>query len=500
MFDLTPYNTFNLTVFCKEGRTISTVEDLKRPINGPFIVLGGGSDVLFTEDFDGTVLINQLYGITLNTVYKSGKVVTSILKPESNATASLASDLTSSTVTCAQASLSAIDVKAAQSLMSAESTETAESAKTAHAATSQVTSTLATHAPQLANASLQSPIDNDAATVAANSAFGGNHISGAQAHVTSSQSSALPQIPASTQDAGVNSQAMSQSLGREKNLSSSQSLGLVQLSQGQDEDEIECYKVRVGGGEILDETIEVLLEHGISGMENLSLIPGTIGAAPIQNIGAYGVEIGDMIESVEAFDFASGKLIVMSKADCQFGYRSSYFKQHKERSLFITHVNLIFKPGFKPQQSYAGLQSLEFKDALAVRNRVIALRTLKLPNPRYVGNAGSFFKNPYVSAQFLEKLQQQYETVPAYAQDDGSYKLAAGWLIDKAGCRGIRHGQAGTWGNQALVIVNLGQAKPHEIVAMAKYVCAEVKSKFGLDLWPEVRLYGQHGEKEWDQI
>lgn len=396
MFDLTAYNTFNLTVFCKEGRTIHSVEDLQQSVEEPFVILGGGSDVLFTEDFDGTVLINKILGVHLTCVYQSGKTTEYVLKSAESSVPS------------------AFDGKSDRSSQSATSN---------------------------------------------------------------------------------NSNTSNESVTSEYYCARVQKVDLTSA-----EDQIACYKVRIGGGESLDGCVELLLNHGINGLENLSLIPGSVGAAPIQNIGAYGVEIGDVIESVEAYDFDLGQVVTFSKNECCFGYRTSYFKQHKERRLFITHVTLCLQPGFFPKQSYAGLQSMEFKDAHAVRNRVIALRNLKLPNPRYVGNAGSFFKNPSVAPEFLFKLQQQYETVPAFAQEDGSFKLAAGWLIDKAGCRGIRHGQAGTWGGQALVIVNLGQAKPHEIVAMAKYVSAEVKSKFGLDLCPEVRLYGRHGEKEWDQI
>ena len=131
---------------------------------------------------------------------------------------------------------------------------------------------------------------------------------------------------------------------------------------------------------------------------------------------------------------------------------------------------------------------------------MIALRNEKLPNPAYVGNAGSFFKNPYVTTEIYEKLKAKYANMPCWQQEDGSYKLAAGWLIDKSGCRGIKHGQVGTWGNQALVIVNLGRAKPHEITALAKYITAAVKEKFLIDLVPEVRLYGKNGEIAWDQI
>ena len=252
---------------------------------------------------------------------------------------------------------------------------------------------------------------------------------------------------------------------------------------------------------LLDELIATLIQQGICGLENLSLIPGTVGAAPIQNVGAYGVEIGDLIATVEAREVFSGKQVTLTQEQCRFGYRSSIFKEQGWSSLFITHVTFKLPLNFEPRVNYAGLQSNEFKDAFAMRDRVISLRNEKLPNPKYVGNAGSFFKNPYVSKETVEKLQDAYEgKVPCYLLEDGNYKLAAGWLIDKAQCRGLRHGQVGTWGKQALVIVNLGNAKPHEVVALARYVSAEVKSKFGIDLVPEVRLYGKHGELAWDQI
>lgn len=331
MFDLSAYNTFNLTVFAKDGREICSKQDLKEPVSRPYIILGGGSDVLFTEDFDGTVLINRIKGIEVS-----------------------------------------------------------------------------------------------------------------------------------------------------------------KCSNG--------YKVRAGGGEILDELIDKLLDKGICGLENLSLIPGTVGAAPIQNVGAYGIEIGDFIESIEAVDLKDGSEHVLGKDECKFGYRTSLFKEPEFSSYFITHVTFVLPNCFKPKQNYAGLQSVEFKSPRQVRDRVIALRNEKLPNPAYVGNAGSFFKNPYVTTEIYEKLKAKYDNMPCWQQEDGSYKLAAGWLIDKSGCRGIKHGQVGTWGNQALVIVNLGCAKPHEITALAKYITAEVKEKFLIDLVPEVRLYGKNGEIAWDQI
>lgn len=367
MFDLSKYNTFNLTVYSQCGREIKSLNDLKAPIQKPYIILGGGSDVLFTEDFEGTVLINRIQGVEISKV---------------------------------EGPLPALLQKIYQKEQSDHS-----------------------------------------------------HQSG-------------PSLKGNTKE--FNDKAF--------------------------------YKIRVGGGVILDELIDELIEKGIPGLENLSLIPGTVGAAPIQNIGAYGVEIGDFIESVETFDLETGAIRIFSNEECKFAYRSSVFKEDLYKSLFITHVNLVLPNEFKPRQNYAGLQSHEFKDPRALRDRVIALRNEKLPNPKYVGNAGSFFKNPYVPKQCFYDLKLQYDHVPAYEQDDGSYKLAAGWLIDKANCRGIKHGQVGTWGQQALVIVNLGKAKPHEVVAIAKYVSTEVKSKFGIDLIPEVRLYGKHGEKEWAQI
>lgn len=331
MFNLKNYNTFNLTVYAQEGREINSVDDLTAPVTEPYIILGGGSDVLFTEDFAGTVLINKIAGLEIK-------------------------------------------------------------------------------------------------------------------------------------------------------------------------EEIDCYKVRAGGGLILDDLIVTLLNQGISGLENLSLIPGTVGAAPIQNVGAYGVEIGSLIQSVEVIDLKTLKKSCLSAQECCFDYRYSIFKEYSHSSCFITYVNFKLPKCFKPVQNYAGLQSYVFNDALSLRERVIALRNEKLPNPKFVGNAGCFFKNPYVDSAKLKDLQNEFGSLPFYPADNGNYKLAAGWLIDKANCRGIKHGQVGTWGQQALVIVNLGNAKPHEIVALAKYISAEVKSKFAIDLVPEVRLYGKHGEKAWEQI
>lgn len=367
MFDLSAYNTFKLKVFCREGKEIRSVEDLEAVsanLCEPVIFLGSGSDVLFTSDFEGTVLIGRIKGIEISAVFSSGRQSTKVL------------------------------------------------------------------------------ISSDA--------------------------------------------PLSESLSAVNSLRKNETPVF--------------YRLRIGGGEVLDRVIELLIDLGIPGLENLSLIPGTVGAAPVQNVGAYGSEIADFIESVEAFDVDSRERIIFSHEECRFGYRSSYFKSEKKRRLFLTHVNLRLNAVFKAKADYAGLQSLQFESAVAVRERVIALRREKLPDPAFVGNAGSFFKNPYVSAELFSSLKEKWPDMPAWPQSDGSYKLAAGWLIDKAGCRGIKHGRAGTWGGQALVIVNLGQALPHEIVAVASYVCAEVKRVFAVDLIPEVRIYGRYGEEEWNRI
>lgn len=266
-------------------------------------------------------------------------------------------------------------------------------------------------------------------------------------------------------------------------------------------EENDSYLVRAGAGEILDDFIATLLKQGITGLENLSGIPGTVGAAPIQNIGAYGVEIGDYIDTIEAVNIDTGELVLLSREECRFGYRDSIFKQQPELKLFVLYVNFVFPDQFVPHLSYKGLKEKELRDADAVRREVLALRSRKLPDPRFVGNAGSFFKNPLVSEDKVKALREIYPDMPVFTSGaEGQYKLAAGWLIDQADCRGITHGQAGTWEHQALVLVNRGQARPHEIVSLAKYVAAQVSNKFAIELTPEVRLYGRHGEVKWTDL
>lgn len=260
------------------------------------------------------------------------------------------------------------------------------------------------------------------------------------------------------------------------------------------------YKVRSGGGIALDSLISDLVDKGAYGLENLSAVPGTVGAAPVQNVGAYGTEVGDYIESVEFFDLQTKKAGKLLKKDCLFAYRHSIFKEEIAKSWFITYVNFVLPDTFRPNFTYKGIEGEGLSSAKAVRDKIIALRSAKLPNPELVGNAGSFFKNPIVSKNTVDAIKAQFEDVPVYPFSDGLYKLAAGWLIDKAGCRGITKGKAGTWEHQALVLVNRGGANPSEIIALGKYICAKVKEKFAIDLYPEVRLIGKDGEVFWQDL
>lgn len=260
------------------------------------------------------------------------------------------------------------------------------------------------------------------------------------------------------------------------------------------------YEVTAGGGLVLDDLISELLSKGICGLENLSAIPGTVGAAPVQNIGAYGVEIGTLIKSVQCYDLLSRQEISLSSDECEFGYRTSYFKKHPERRLFITSVTFNLHSVFSPVLRYNGLEGENLKDAWAVRERVINLRREKLPDPKKIGNAGSFFKNPVVEKKVVEELKIKYPDLPFYETGDGKFKLASGWLIEKAGCKGIIHGNVGTWKKQALVIVNYGNARPHEVVSLARYIQSEVENKFGISIEPEVRIYGRKGEISWQDL
>ena len=242
--------------------------------------------------------------------------------------------------------------------------------------------------------------------------------------------------------------------------------------------------VKVGAGVIWDDLVSILVTKGLHGVENLSLIPGTVGAAPVQNIGAYGVELAEVLESVEVLNLETLTVEVLSNSSCEFAYRDSLFKQHPGR-YFITSVSLKLskKPCFT--LDYGDLKALSLKEKLdlqGVRDRVIALRTAKLPDPKVLPNAGSFFKNPIVSSDVAETLKLKYPNLVAYPQEDGSMKLAAGWLIEQANWKGKKVGNVGMHAQQALVLVNYGRANQSEVLALADQVQASVLVKFGVSL------------------
>lgn len=243
-------------------------------------------------------------------------------------------------------------------------------------------------------------------------------------------------------------------------------------------------------GENWDELVQKTVENNFSGLENLSYIPGTVGAAPVQNIGAYGCEIKDSIEWVDAIDARDLSTKRFSKNDCRFAYRNSFFKTPEGKNFIITKVGFNLSKEFKPNIAYKELSFL-FKDStptlLDVRNAVVEIRKKKLPDPKNIGTAGSFFKNPIVSRELFEKLKIEFPNVISYPVSDSEVKIAAGWLIDKVcNLKGVKIKNVGTFERQALAIVNFGGAQAEEIKLFAKKIQNEVKQKTKINLEWEV--------------
>jgi UDP-N-acetylmuramate dehydrogenase len=248
----------------------------------------------------------------------------------------------------------------------------------------------------------------------------------------------------------------------------------------------ESILVKVAAGEPWHALVRWSLEQGLGGLENLSLIPGTVGAAPIQNIGAYGAELQDLFHQLTVFDFASGQLRTLDRAACRFGYRDSIFKHADGAGLVIVDVTLALPKRWQPNLRYAelaqALAGVAAPTALQVSDAVVAIRQAKLPDPAVVGNAGSFFKNPVVPAAQCADLLARFPGLVHHAQPDGSHKLAAGWLIDQCGWKGRSMGNAGVYARQALVLVNQGGATGAEIVALARAIQADVQQRYGVAL------------------
>ena len=250
--------------------------------------------------------------------------------------------------------------------------------------------------------------------------------------------------------------------------------------------------VAVGGGEIWHDFVLWAVQHQLGGIENLALIPGTVGAAPIQNIGAYGVEIKDVFHSLTAIDRQTGELLTFNAVDCAFGYRDSFFKKEGKDRFFISKVCFTLKKAPHTLHMNYGdirhilqVKNIENPDIQDIAEAVMAIRQSKLPDPSVLGNAGSFFKNPEIDSAQFETLKQEFPNIVGYPTAQG-IKLAAGWLIEQAGLKGQRFGAVGVHERQALVLVHYGGGSGRDIKALAERVQAKVLEKFGVALTPEV--------------
>ncbi len=253
--------------------------------------------------------------------------------------------------------------------------------------------------------------------------------------------------------------------------------------------------VRAGAGENWHGFVMHCLDQGWSGMENLSLIPGNVGATPIQNIGAYGVDMAQIFEVLEAWDIEDRKLVRFTRSDCSFGYRESYFKHEGKNRFIILSVTYcldtvpVFHTTYGPIQEELVKMGVAELSVRAISDAVIRIRSSKLPDPKHIGNAGSFFKNPVVSKEAYGIFLQKYPDMVGHELPEGGVKLAAGWLIEKAGWKGFRRGDAGCHQRQALVLVNYGNATGTQILQLSQEIMDDVHHKFGVHLEREVNIY-----------
>lgn len=251
--------------------------------------------------------------------------------------------------------------------------------------------------------------------------------------------------------------------------------------------------VESGAGEIWHQFVLYCIDHGFGGIENLSLIPGSVGASPMQNIGAYGVEIKDVFVSLKAYHITSGEIHEFTHEQCQFGYRESVFKRALKRQYIICSVRFKLSKVHKINSTYgaieAELETMNISEPTIrdISNAVIAIRSSKLPDPNQIGNAGSFFKNPVVTQDIVDSIQKKYEKFPQYPAV-GGVKLAAGWLIEQCGWKGKTFGTYGVNKNQALVLVNYGGSSGQEIFDLSERIIRDVEATFGIRLEREVNI------------
>lgn len=257
----------------------------------------------------------------------------------------------------------------------------------------------------------------------------------------------------------------------------------------------ERVELRVGSGVVWDDFVAYTVKKGLYGAENLSLIPGEVGASAVQNIGAYGVEVKDLVVSVDAVDAATGKKRRFTREECRYAYRDSIFKKELKGRYFVTYVTyrLSKLPVF--HLDYGNVRAELEKDGMEptlanVRRVIAAIRSNKLPDPKVTGNAGSFFMNPVVSQEQFDRLQAEYSEMPSYRLDGNRVKIPAGWLIERCGWKGKALGPAAVHDRQALVLVNRGGATGRDVLRLADEVARSVKERFGIEISPEVNLIG----------
>ena len=252
--------------------------------------------------------------------------------------------------------------------------------------------------------------------------------------------------------------------------------------------------LRCGSGETWDDVVALCVQRGWYGAENLSLIPGDVGASAVQNIGAYGTEVKDIVERIEAVDVGTGQMVEIAASKCQYGYRDSRFKHEWHQRFFITAVTYRLSLSFEPRLDYGNIREMLAQrgitqpTAAQLRQVIIDIRNAKLPDTKVEGNAGSFFVNPVVSREKYEQLAAEYPGMPHYTTDDGREKIPAGWLIEQCGWKGRTLGRAGVHHRQALVLVNKGGATGEEVLRLCETVKADVRSKFGIEIHSEVNI------------
>lgn len=257
-----------------------------------------------------------------------------------------------------------------------------------------------------------------------------------------------------------------------------------------------AWHLNIGAGEVWHDLVNFCLDRNIPGLENLALIPGCVGSAPVQNIGAYGVELQQFCEYVDVIQLKTGVKFRLSTTDCRFGFRESIFKHELREHHGIVAIGLRLKKAWQPTLNYGGLSHLDAQQVTPrqIYDAVCAIRRSKLPDPAVFGNAGSFFKNPIISTAEAANLLQSYADAPHHPQSDGRVKVAAGWLIERCDLKGYKLGNAAVYDYHALVLINNGNASGHEIAALARHIRQQVANRFAIWLEPEVRFIARWGE------